>query len=80
MTDSAQSRPRPKPRPRPRPVAAKSSVSGDASGSSVTAPIGEIVVNDSDDPFVVNRGRTRETWKKLDEINEGKCLIQTEWV
>ncbi len=75
MSDSAPSRPQPKPRPRPRPVAVQPPHTGNATSSSTAAtsniPLGEIVINDSDDLFVINRGRTKETWKKLGEINKG---------
>ncbi|KAF9450560.1 hypothetical protein P691DRAFT_810094 [Macrolepiota fuliginosa MF-IS2] len=73
MSDNVPPRPRPKPRPRPRPATAQSSTtlgtSGPSTAAAGTVPLGDIVINDSDDLFVINRGRTRETWKKLDEIN-----------
>ncbi|KXN82859.1 hypothetical protein AN958_02133 [Leucoagaricus sp. SymC.cos] len=74
MSDTAPARPRPKPRPRPRAVPAQKSSAGDASGTnngaSSTISLGEIQIDDCDDLFVVNRRRTKETWRKLDEINE----------
>ncbi|EKM79265.1 hypothetical protein AGABI1DRAFT_128422 [Agaricus bisporus var. burnettii JB137-S8] len=57
MSDPTTSRPRPKPRPR-------LPSSKQPSDSLASVPI------DSDDLFVVNRGRTKETWRKLEALNK----------
>lgn len=78
MSDTAP-RPRPKPRPQPRPVSAQSTAAGKPSGSSTTTaaaiPLGNVVINDSDDPFVIKRGWTAKTWKELDKVNTGMLFF-----
>jgi len=67
MSEALRSRPK----PRPRPVTVQSYSSCDPS-SSTTGPLtfDGIAIDNSDNQFVVNRGRTKETWRKLDEMNK----------
>lgn len=67
MSEAATLRPRPK--PRPCPVTIQSYGSCDPSALT-TGSLTFDGIDNSDNQFVVNRGRTKETWRKLDEINK----------
>lgn len=85
MSD-ASSRPRPRPRPRPVSKSTKSATSVDSithnntpqnvassssQGPSSASEVYEVEVNDSDEMFMRNVGRSKATWNRMNAISEG---------